>query len=187
MLQLIEISLFTIEIVYLYFFVMLDIIISWRNNFIQSFPALVPPIFIVAIVWFIIQFIKIVIDSIVEKRVCFDHIFIAWWFPSFHTGVATSVTVLALLIDGLQSSTFAIAFTFSCLFAYDAMNIRYQTWKHAEYLNAIRRDLQENFLLSQQTKKSKLKERLWHTPIEVLWWFLFGAILTFVFYYIRYV
>jgi acid phosphatase family membrane protein YuiD len=47
------------------------------------------------------------------------------------------------------------------LFAYDAMNVRYQTGKHAEYLNAIRKDLQENFLMTQpQQKKSKLKERL---------------------------
>lgn len=167
---------------------MLDIIVSWRNNFWQNFPEVVPPIFVVAVVGCIIQFIKIIIDSIVEKRVCFDHIFIAWWFPSFHTWVATSVTVLALLLDWIRSTTFAVALTFSCLFAYDAMNVRYQTGKHAEYLNAIRRDLQENFLMTQQSnKKSKLKERLWHTPIEVLWWFLFGVILTFVFYYIRYV
>ena len=74
------------------------------------------------------------------------------------------------------------------LFAYDAMNVRYQTWKHAEYLNAIRKDLQENFLMTQpQQKKSKLKERLWHTPIEVMWGFIFWVVLTFVFYYIRYV
>jgi acid phosphatase family membrane protein YuiD len=72
------------------------------------------------------------------------------------------------------------------LFAYDAMNLRYQTWKHAEYLNAIRRDLQENFLMSEQ-RKSKLKERLWHTPMEVMWGFIFWVVLTFVFYYIWYV
>ena len=145
-----------------------------------------PPILIVLLVGVIIQFIKIIIDSIVEKRICFDHIFISGWFPSFHTWVATSVTILALLIDGIWSISFAAALTFSMLFAYDAMNVRYQTWKHAEYLNAIRRDLQENFLMSQQ-KKSKLKERLWHTPIEVMWGFVFWVILTFVFYYIRYV
>lgn len=161
------------------------IVESW-NNFISIFPDQMPPILIVLLVGVIIQFIKIIIDSIVEKRICFDHIFISGWFPSFHTWVATSVTILALLIDGIWSISFAAALTFSMLFAYDAMNVRYQTWKHAEYLNAIRRDLQENFLMSQQ-KKSKLKERLWHTPIEVMWGFVFWVILTFVFYYIRYV
>ena len=101
--------------------------------------------------------------------------------------MASSVTVFALLADWVRSISFAIALTFSMLFAYDAMNIRYQTWKHAEYLNAIRKDLQENFLMLEPQKRSKLKERLWHTPMEVMWWFLFWVILTFVFYYIRYV
>ena len=165
---------------------MRNYIVESRNNFINTFPEHIPPIFIVLLVGVIIQFIKIIIDSIVEKRICFNHIFISWWFPSFHTWVATSVTILALLVDGIWSISFAIALTFSMLFAYDAMNVRYQTWKHAEYLNAIRRDLQENFLMS-QTKKSKLKERLWHTPIEVMWGFIFWVFLTFVFYYIRYV
>ena len=165
---------------------MRDYLVQSRNNFIQIFPEKIPPIFIVLLVGVIIQFVKIIIDSIVEKRFCIDHIFISWWFPSFHTWVASSVTVLALLADGIWSVSFAIALTFSMLFAYDAMNVRYQTWKHAEYLNAIRRDLQENFLMTEQ-KKSKLKERLWHTPKEVLWGFLFWVILTFVFYYIRYV
>ena len=165
---------------------MRDYIVSLRNNFFQNFPDRIPPIFIVLLVWVIIQFVKIIIDSIVEKRICLNHIFISWWFPSFHTWVASSVTVLALLADGIWSVTFAIALTFSMLFAYDAMNVRYQTWKHAEYLNAIRRDLQENFLMSEQ-KKSKLKERLWHTPIEVMWGFIFWVVLTFVFYYIWYV
>ena len=167
---------------------MRDYIVSLRNDFFQNFPDRIPPIFIVLLVWVIIQFFKIVIDSIVEKRVCIDHIFISWGFPSFHTWVASSVTVLALLADGIRSTSFAIALTFSMLFAYDAMNVRYQTGKHAEYLNAIRKDLQENFLMTQpQQKKSKLKERLWHTPIEVLWGFIFWVVLTFVFYYIRYV
>ena len=167
---------------------MREYIVQSRNNFIQIFPEKRPPRFIVLLVRAIIQFFKIIIDSIVEKRICIDHIFISWWFPSFHTWVASSVTVLALLADGIFSITFAIALTFSMLIAYDAMNIRYQTWKHAEYLNALRRDLQENFLMVQQPqKKSKLKERLWHTPMEVMWGFLFGVILTFVFYYIRYV
>ena len=165
---------------------MRDYITQSRNSFFEAFPGKIPPIFLVLLVWLIIQFVKIIIDSIVEKRICLDHIFISWGFPSFHTWVASSVTVLALLADWIWSVSFAIALTFSMLFAYDAMNVRYQTWKHAEYLNAIRRDLQENFLMSEQ-RKSKLKERLWHTPIEVMWGFVFWVVLTFVFYYIRYV
>jgi hypothetical protein len=56
---------------------MRDYIVQSRNNFTQVFPEKIPPIFIVLLVGVIIQFIKIVIDSVVEKRVCLDHIFIS--------------------------------------------------------------------------------------------------------------
>ena len=39
----------------------------------------------------------------------------------------TSPKCIPLLIDGIWSVPFAIALTFSMLFAYDAMNVRYQT------------------------------------------------------------
>ena len=94
--------------------------------------------------------------------------------------------MIALLHDGIFSITFAVAVTFSLLFAYDAMNVRYQTGMHAEYLNDLRKDLQDNFLMKGK-RRTKLKERLGHTPIEVLGGILFGVILTFVLYYILYV
>ena len=135
---------------------MRNYIVLLRHNFIDYFPEKVPPIFLVLLVWVIIQFIKIIIDSIVEKRICLNHIFISWGFPSFHTWVASSVTVLALLADWIRSVSFAIALTFSMLFAYDAMNVRYQTWKHAEYLNAIRRTRKFS---NEWTKKIKTKRK----------------------------
>jgi acid phosphatase family membrane protein YuiD len=138
------------------------------------------------IVGTIIQLTKITIDSIIQKQLSLDLIFSSGGFPSFHTGIASSVTTITLLNDGISSISFAIAATFSLLFAYDAMNIRFQTGKHAEYLNDLRKDLQEN-LSMRDKRKAKLKENLGHTPFEVLGGILFGVILTFVLYYIIYV
>ncbi len=140
--------------------------IEYCAQFFKDLGQQMPPIFLVAIVGIIIQLVKVTIDSLVERRFSFDHVFSSGGFPSFHTGVASSVTVLALLHDGAFSITFAIAATFSLLFAYDAMNIRFQTGMHAEYLNDIRKNLQDNLLMKKQ-KKSKLQERLGHTPTEV--------------------
>jgi acid phosphatase family membrane protein YuiD len=106
-----------------------------------------PPIFIVAIVGAIIQITKVIIDSLTQKQFSLEEVFSSGGFPSFHSGIASSVTMIALLHDGMYSVTFAIAVTFSLLFAYDAMNIRFQTGKHAEYLNALRKDLQNNLLM----------------------------------------
>jgi acid phosphatase family membrane protein YuiD len=93
--------------------------------------------------------------------------------------------MIVLLSEGIFSSSFAIAATFSLLFAYDAMNLRFQTGIHAEYLNDLRKDLQVTLLM--KNRKKKLKENLGHTPAEVAGGIFFGIILTFVLYYILYV
>lgn len=134
----------------------------------------------------IIQLTKVIIDSLSQKHFSLGQVFSSGGFPSFHSGVASSVTMITLLNDGIYSLTFAIAVTFSLLFAYDAMNVRYQTGMHAEYLNDLRKDLQDNLLMKNR-KKSKLKERLGHTPVEVLGGIVFGVSLTFILYYILYV
>jgi acid phosphatase family membrane protein YuiD len=144
-----------------------------------------PPIFVVAIVGVIIQTTKIIIDSMVQRRFSLDEIFTSGGFPSFHSGIVSSVTLVALLTDGVYSVTFAVAASFSLLFAYDAMNLRFQTGKHAEYLNDLRRNLQDT--LSMKKSKHKLKENIGHTPLEVIGGVIFGIVLTFVLYYILYV
>lgn len=103
--------------------------------------------------------------------------------------------MITLLHDGMGSVSFAIAVTFSLLFAYDAMNVRFQTGKHAEYLNLLRKDFHKTLTTNKMEtprgisayKKVKLRERLGHTPFEVFGGILFGIVLTFVFYYLFYV
>lgn len=138
------------------------------------------PIFIFLIVGFFIQWTKVIIDIIKYKRLYRWHVFTAWGFPSFHSGVATSVTLLAMLEYGFDSGIFAVAFAFSALFAYDAMNLRYEAWQHANYINDLRVDLQ--WVLTKR-EKWPLKERIWHTWHEVVWWIIFGLIITFLLHY----
>ena len=138
---------------------MREYILQHSTLFFQDITHQLPPIFIVAIVGVIIQLTKVIIDSLTQKHFSLAHIFSSGGFPSFHSGVASSVTMIALLHDGMYSITFAIAVTFSLLFAYDAMNVRFQTGMHAEYLNDLRKDLQHNLLMKPK-KKSILKERL---------------------------
>lgn len=65
--------------------------------------------------------------------------------------------MLVLLHYGFDSVLFAVAFAFSVLFAYDAMNLRYQTGQHAHYINDLRSELES---ILQKKKKGVLKERL---------------------------
>lgn len=157
-------------------------ITAFKDYFAQGFQM--SPIFIVIIVGCIIQFTKVIIDIIRYKRIYTGHIFASGGFPSFHSGLATSVTMLVRLQYGFGSTLFAVAFAFSVLFAYDAMNLRYETGQHAHYINDLRVELQS---ILQKKEKEVLKERIWHTPLEVLWWIIFGSILTYIFYYIYFI
>lgn len=160
-------------------YVIQSILYYW-NQWFQMYP-----IFIMFIVGCIIQFTKVIIDSIIYKRFYRGHILSSGWFPSFHSGLSSSVIMLAVLEYGFDSSIFAIACAFWILFAYDAMNLRYEAWQHAHYINDLRYELQN--VISSKKIKWPLKERIWHTPLEVLWWIVFGCVLTYILYYIIYI
>ncbi|HMS91512.1 MAG TPA: divergent PAP2 family protein [Candidatus Absconditabacterales bacterium] len=142
------------------------------------------PIFIVIIVGCIIQIVKVIIDLLRYKRFYIGHIFASGGFPSFHSGLASSVTMLVRLEYGFASTFFALAFAFSVLFAYDAMNLRYETGQHAHYINDLRLELQT---ILQKKEKGILKERIGHTPFEVAGGIAFGSILTYILYYIYFI
>lgn len=128
---------------------------AFQVFFAKGFPMY--PIFIVIVVGCIIQIVKVVIDLIRYKRFYIGHIFASGGFPSFHSGLASSVTMLVRLQYGFGSVLFATSFAFSVLFAYDAMNLRYETGQHALYINDLRLELQT---ILQKKEKQALKERI---------------------------
>jgi len=141
------------------------------------------PIFLIPLITgSIIQIIKLIIDKYRWDNINFDKLFTAWWFPSVHSGLSTSLLITIAYVDGVYSSFFAISLIFSILFWYDASNVRYQAWKHAEVLNKMRNELSNIFAL-EYSNTVKLQERLWHTIIEVVWWIIISAIITLIIIY----
>ncbi len=138
------------------------------------------PLFILLFVWFIAQLIKITIDSIKQKKFCISNLASSGGFPSFHASIVSSIATMALMEFGFDSIFFALACAFAWLVVYDAMNLRFESGKQAEYINEIRVSITSVLTM---TKKESLKERLWHTPIEVFAGIILGITLTFVLYY----
>lgn len=145
---------------------------------------MVIPIFLIPLITgSIIQLIKLSIDKYKWNKINFNSIFSAWGFPSVHSGLSTSLLVTVYYTDWIYSSVFAIALIFSILFWYDAANVRYQAWKHAEVINKMRNELSNIFEL-EYANNIKLKERLWHTFFEVIWWIVISFIITLILIYI---
>lgn len=140
----------------------------------------VPLFLIPIIIWWCIQFMKLVIDLCVQKKLSWKSIWTSWWFPSTHAWITASVTTLMLLHYGIESAEFAMSFCFSFLFWYDAVNVRYEAGQHASYINKISEELDDIFDL--WWKMVLLKERLWHTFIEVMWWIMIWATFTIIRY-----
>ena len=138
------------------------------------------PVFIPVLVILVIQFVKLMIDWVTNKRFEWNNLFTTGWFPSVHSGMTSSLVTLVYLDQGVGSIMFAMAFVFMFLISYDAMNLRFEAGKHAHYINNLKHDIES--VLQRQESKMRLKERMGHTPVEVIGWLLVGCILTVLFY-----
>lgn len=142
-----------------------------------SFYYFLIPIIVAAV----IQIVKLIIDFIRSQRINFRNLLTAWWFPSVHSGLTSSVATLVFLLEWPHSLLFAVTLCFMLLISYDAMNVRYEAWRHAYYLNHIRLELKD-VLRQKEGLDMRLKERIGHTRWEVLGGIVFGIVLTVLLY-----
>ena len=75
-----------------------------------------------------------------------------------------SVTTAMGMTHGFSSSLFAMALCFSLIVMYDAAGIRRHAGTQAEVLNLVVSELLKGHAVS----KTKLKEVLGHTPLQVV-------------------
>jgi len=86
-----------------------------------------------------------------------DHVSLALWsggMPSAHSSFVASLTTAIAIKHWINSDLFALALVLTVVVIYDAINVRYEAWLHAEKIN--------------EKLWSNLKESLWHLPSEAL-------------------
>ncbi len=131
----------------------------------------------------IVQIIKLAIDYSSGQKIGIEHLFSSGWFPSVHSAMSTSVVTLSLLTHGRDSTIFAVAFTFAFLLWYDAVNVRMEAGKHAMQINVLNNALEKKWP-TDKIKNRKLKERIGHSPSEVLGWIIIGIVLTLLLFWL---
>lgn len=92
--------------------------------------------------------------------------------PSTHTAYVTSLGVLLILKDGIESTAFAIWFLFSVIVIRNALGLRQEVSRHSVAIESVAKKT--------NTPTPKLTHRIGHKPIEVVAGFLFGLIVTLV-------
>lgn len=154
------------------------------SSFFFNFPLIAA---LVAIVF--AQLVKIPIRLIVTREFVPGLAFGTGSMPSSHSAAVAALTTGVGLVDGVQSTAFAIAFVFSIITMFDALGVRREAGEHAALLNQLVRDFQ-TFIdeaahwhkKEEYEKIAELKTLLGHKPIEVFVGALTGIGIAFLIY-----
>jgi len=124
------------------------------------------------IAWLLGQGLKFPFEYLINKRWDWTIMFSTGGLPSSHSAVVTAVALSIGLIDGFDTSLFALAAATGLIVIYDAAGVRRQAGFHAERINQIMRD----FFESGHFMENDLKEMLGHTPFEVFSGIILGVL-----------
>ncbi len=125
------------------------------------------------IAWAIAQIVKTAIAALEEKRLNFRRLVETGGMPSSHSTFVTSLATGIGVIEGWDTTMFALAAVFALVVMYDAAGVRRAAGRQARVLNMIVADINKK-----DFNPERLKELLGHTPVEVFVGALFGILFT---------
>lgn len=132
--------------------------------------------------WFLAQLLKFIITYVTTGKSVPERLVGSGGMPSSHTALVCSATIAAAKSEGTASPIFAVCFILACIVMYDAMNVRRQAGEHAKVINRM---INEKEIGKESGKESgyedvTLKEKLGHTPLEVLGGALLGIVVAMI-------
>lgn len=104
--------------------------------------------------------------------------FKSWWMPSWHTAFVSSALTVVFLELWPWSVEFMVTAIFAIIVMYDARWIRKKAWEQARIINILQKKIIENSKKN-NLEFEKLDEILWHSNLEVAWWFIFWVLFSF--------
>jgi len=128
----------------------------------------------------IAQTAKILTVAFKKRTFKWTILFATGGMPSSHSSTVVAMATSVGLIDGFDSTTYAISVCFATVVMFDAAGLRRNASKQAMVLNRLIKE----FLSPDSTVSTvKLKEFLGHTPTEVLVGALLGVAVSFLLHF----
>jgi acid phosphatase family membrane protein YuiD len=121
------------------------------------------------------QGFKILTVAVKKRTFRWTILFATGGMPSSHSSTVVAMATSVGLIDGFNSTNYAIAVCFATVVMFDAAGLRRNASKQAMVLNRMIKQL---LAPDSETGKVKLKEFLGHTPTEVLVGALLGIVVS---------
>lgn len=128
---------------------------------------------------FIAQIIKVITVLVSEKRFAWDRIASTGGMPSSHSAGVSALAATIGVMEGWDSSAFAISTVLALIVMYDATGVRRAAGLHAEYLNVIVKELSHIFKQDGQEQRA-LKTLLGHTYLQVIAGLMQGILVTII-------
>lgn len=135
-------------------------------------------ILVSAVAWAIAQITKLVIEYIHTKKINLYIMFASGGMPSSHSSFVVSLATQVGLIEGFNSTLFALSLGFSLIVIYDAAGVRHAVGVQARMLNQIIDD----YYAKKTVNDYKVKEILGHTPLQVFAGILLGIAVGYIGY-----
>lgn len=131
---------------------------------------------VVAVAWFMAQFLKVVHGLITDKKFYISRFWETGGMPSSHAATVTSLSTAIGIVHGTSSAMFAISIVLAAIVMHDAVGIRRAAGKQAGVLNRMGILLNQTF--QGGYNHEEMKELLGHKPVEVLAGAILGIIIT---------
>ncbi|MEG1366258.1 MAG: divergent PAP2 family protein [Oscillospiraceae bacterium] len=129
--------------------------------------------------WLAAQIIKTAINFFISGKFDAERLVGAGGMPSSHSALVCAMFIATAKKMGVTSPGFAFAFILAAIVMYDAMGVRRETGEQAKVLNIMVSDWLDDdddaFNILHNAKK--LKEKVGHTPFEVLGGALLGILI----------
>ena len=114
--------------------------------------------------WAIAQGLKIVIGFAKTKKWDWRLLTASGGMPSSHTALVVATSCRVGMLEGFESTAFAVCVVLSMIVMYDAAGVRRETGTQATVINQILKDM---LLNGKKISDEELKELVGHTPLEV--------------------
>ena len=134
----------------------------------------------VFIAWLIAQVLKTIIHAIVYKKIDLKRLMGDGGMPSCHSAVVSSCSLMIGLVEGFDSSLFALSLVTAIIVMHDASGVRLETGKQAMVIKDISQILEE--LSNIHIDDEKLKEFVGHTHLQVFMGALLGIVVALISY-----
>ena len=120
------------------------------------------------------QVLKVILVLLTERRWAFDRMLETGGMPSSHSATVTALAVTIGMVQGFDSTIFALAIVFAGIVMYDASGIRRAAGMHAQLINDLVQELAH--LFDEGFQPTALKTLLGHTYPQVVVGSLLGGV-----------